>query len=115
MTRYIFRNSGNAWRVADENGIGPGARSILGELRLLDFDTAIDLAHYYRDQAEALFNRGYAVAEDPWTSWAEELEIWAARRRSAPGCIVIRRHAIHDDAPPTFAEMVGHANAGGGK
>jgi hypothetical protein len=129
--RYLFRDTSGTWRCASENGIETGLRTITGDIRAITFDAAIDLAHHYRDQADDAERLGYPVADEQWSTWAEQLEIWAARQRTAPGQrrtaavgeerrdggqrptpFIIIRHGRFDGDEPTFAEMIGQ---GGGR
>lgn len=114
-TRYIFRDHLGTWRCASMIGIETGLRKITGEILPLDFDTAITLAHHYRDQADAAERLGFPVADEQWSTWAEQLEIWAAKQHNAPGRVIrdttptvtVRYHHRFDGDEPTFAEMVG--------
>jgi hypothetical protein len=114
--RYIFRDNTGTWRCASEIGLETGLRTITGEISALTFDVAITLAHHYRDQADAAEKLGYAIAEEDWSTWAELLEIWAARSVGAPGAIrstttspiTVRYHNRFDGDEPDFSEMVGH-------
>lgn len=123
LVRYLFRDTSGTWRTASTIGLETGLRKITGEIHALTFDAAIDLAHHYRDQADAAERLGYPVADEQWSTWAEQLEIWAARRVGAPGRVsasqdlasgpdrtvtITVRHGRFDGDEPTFAEMVGH-------
>lgn len=119
-TRFIFRNTSRQWCLADTNGIELGLRSIDGDIRALDFNTAINLARHYSEQADDAEARGFAIAEEKWATWAEQLEIWAANYMPAPGQVVrqaseaitlnVRRTAVHAcDQLPSFAEMTRRA------
>lgn len=98
------------WLVADERGIRSGTvEAVLGDVRPLDFDTAIDMAQRYLEEADLAEAAGDDAAEEQWSTWAEQLEIWAAKHRTAPGRVValsIRREAVHAcDQHPSFSEM----------
>jgi hypothetical protein len=116
VKRFLFRNGSRKWCVADSTGIAVGNTQILGDVCALDFNTAINLSREYADNADAAELAGDAEGVERWSDWSEQLEIWAAKLMPAPGRvlrnpqselrnIVIRRHAIHDDSWPTFAEM----------
>jgi hypothetical protein len=105
VKRYLFRNSAGKWCVADETGVREGNTQILGDVVPLDFNTAINLSREYSDNADAAELAGDTAAEERWSTWCEQLEIWAARSYPRPGSVVIRRTATHDDAWPTFSEM----------
>jgi hypothetical protein len=105
-TCYRYRELGaSQWRTASASGIQSGPAAALSADALpLDFDSAIDLAHRYREEADLAADRGDEAADEQWSLWAEELEIWAAKRRPPPG--IIRRTAVYAcDQHPTFAEM----------
>lgn len=125
LVRYIFRDNLGTWRCASQIGIETGLRTITGDIQALNFDAAITLAHHYRDQADAAERLGYPVADEQWSTWAEQLEIWAAKQRGAPArrvsigqdlasgpdrtvtATITVRHGRFDGDEPTFAEMVG--------
>lgn len=104
-TRYRFRDLGRPWRTVDESGIRSGLlEAVSGDVEILDFDMAIEFAQRFREEADLAAARKDRRADEQWSLWAEELEIYAARRRPAPG--IVRRTAVHAcDQQPTFAEM----------
>lgn len=111
------------WYVADSAGIRSGlCAAVTGDVQQLDFDTAIDLSYRYLEEADLAETAGDATAEEQWATWAEQLQLWAARRVGAPGrvlggidyasgpdrtyCITVQRTAVHhDDQAVSFAEM----------
>ena len=103
--RHLFRTGAGSWRCADDQGISAGPSVVLGDVELLDFDTALDLSQRYLENADLARDVSDEVAEERWATWAEELQIWAARSQSARGSIVIRHHAVHDDSIPAFSEL----------
>jgi len=105
-TRYRFRDLGDAdWRTAGDTGIESGPAAACGiDVLTLDFDTAIELAHRYLEEADLAESRGDEAAEYQWSRWAEVLEIYAARRRSAPGRVIVNR-VHHDDQAVSFAML----------
>lgn len=104
--RYRFVDDRRPWRVVDDSGIRSGAvAAVLHDTENLTFDLAIDFAHRFREEADLAYTRRDEKAEYQWSLWAEELEIWAAKHRPAPGR-VISRSAVHAcDQQPSFAEM----------
>lgn len=98
------------WYVADDTGIRSGTvEAVMGHVHQLDFDTALDLSQRYLEEADLAQAAGDEAAEEQWSTWAEQLQIWAAQRRPAPGRVVslsIRREAVHAcDQMPPFSEM----------
>ena len=96
------------WYTADDRGIRSGlVEALRGDVDQLDFDTAIDLSYRYLEEADLAEARGDAAAEEQWATWAEQLQIWAARRVGGPGrAQPIQRTAVHAcDQQPSFAEM----------
>ena len=123
-TRARWREERNGtWYTADSTGIRSGlVAAVSGDVQQLDFDTAIDLSYRYLEEADLAESAGDAAAEGQWAMWAEQLQIWAARRVGAPGrvvggidyasgpgrtyCITVQRTAVHhDDQAVSFAEM----------
>lgn len=131
MKRYLFRDAAQRWCVADSEGIAVGNTSILGDICALDFNTAINLSRDYFGRADDAAARGDLDGEERWSTWGEQLEIWASRSYPAPGralkvapscgsersVIQIRRRAIHDEQAVSFEEMTRRdpACAGGGR
>ena len=98
------------WYIADSTGIRSGlVEALRGDVEQLDFDTAIDLSYRYLEEADLAETRGDAAAEEQWATWAEQLQLWAARRVGAPGRVqgaCLRHTAVHhDDQAVSFAEM----------
>lgn len=121
---HRFHHRGQ-WHLADEAGIRTvSAREVLAiaTAQPLDFDSAINLSREYFSQADEAEDIGDAEAEERWSTWAEQLEIWAAAYYPAPGRVIcgmdrasqpdrtvrfyVRRTAVHAcEQQPSFAEM----------
>lgn len=110
-TRYRFRDIADAdWSTAGDTGIETGAAAACGAyVAALDFDMAIELSYRYLEEADLAEARGDEAAEYQWSRWAEVLEIYAARRRAAPGRVVVNRGVHHDDQAPSFAALTRRA------
>lgn len=98
------------WYTADDRGIRSGlVEALRGEIEPLDFDTAIDLSYRYLEEADLAESAGDAAAEEQWATWAEQLQIWAARRVGGPGragAVSVRHAAVHhDEQAVSFAAM----------
>lgn len=117
-TRYRFRLIGHGssyWRVVDSTGIRSGAvEAVHAGVEQLDFDTAIDLAQRFHEEADLAYTRRDRSAALQWETWADELERYAAAQRPPPGrvirgsrghVIIRRSHAVRDDEQPSFATM----------
>lgn len=97
------------WHLVDDNGIRVvSASEVLAicDAEPLDFDTAINLSRDFFAKGDVAEDRGDAEAEERWSTWGEQLEIWAAAYYPAPGRVIVRRTAVHAcDQQPSFAEM----------
>ena len=101
------------WHTADDRGIRSGlVEALRGEIEPLDFDTAISLSYAYLDRADRAEAAGDEETEYRWASWAEQLQLWAAKRVPAPGrvgasraSVIIRRTIHHDDQAVSFAAL----------
>ena len=108
-TAYRFWD-GADWCVADEDGVRRGVVAACAHnAEPLDFDTAVSLSYAYLDRADAAEAAGDEETEYRWASWADQLQLWAAKRVGAPGragAAIVRRDAVHaDDQAVSFAEM----------
>lgn len=121
-TAYRFWD-GADWCVADEDGVRRGVVAACAHnAEPLDFDTAVSLSYAYLDRADIAEAAGDEETEYRWASWAEQLQLWAAKRVGAPGRVwsgydlasgadrtvtmIVRRDAVHaDDQAVSFAEM----------
>ena len=102
------------WHLVDAEGIRtvPASQVLaIAGAQPLDFDTAINLSRDFFARGDEAEDRGDTDAEEQWSTWAEQLEIWAATYYPAPGyvsrpALIVRRLAVHAcDQQPTFAEM----------
>lgn len=121
MSTRRFHDHGQ-WHLVDDDGIrvvSASAVLAIAAAEPLDFDTAINLSREFFSRGDEAEDRGDAEAEERWSTWGEQLEIWAASYYPAPGrvhrtgCLLSRapravfvRTAVHAcDQQPSFAEM----------
>ena len=110
-TQTVYRFwDGTDWCVADDDGVRRGVTAACAHnAEPLDFDTAVSLSYAYLDRADIAETAGDEETEYRWAGWAEQLQLWAAKRVGAPGragAVSLRRSAVHaDDQAVSFAEM----------
>lgn len=113
MSTCRFHHNGR-WHLVDDDGIRVVQTSdvlAICDAKPLDFNTAINLSREFFSRGDEAEDRGDAAAEERWSTWGEQLEIWAAACYPAPGRVgarraIITRTAVHAcDQQPSFAEM----------